>query len=105
MNYKHLLLLVLALSISVLAQKDEKKDLVIEDDGTEEVRDTPKHFDIKSDLDLPQFAGAKFIEDITAEEFEFKTKDTGSLQNIIFFGAEWCPHCKTFGPEFNILAH
>lgn len=78
MNYKYLLVITLLVSASVFTQPAKKEELQIEDDGNAPVAENKPKYEVKSDLDLPQFAGAKFIEEITAEDFEGKTKDTGS---------------------------
>lgn len=98
------LIALLLVSQSILSQKETKEELEIVDDDQNE-QPKPKEHEIKSDLDLPQFYGARFIEELKPEDFEAKTKNTGNLQNLIFFGADWCPHCRNFIPEFNILAH
>ena len=98
------LLALLLVCSAVLGQDQAKKEIEIVDDDENEPP-KPKEHEIKSDLDLPQFYGARFIEEIKAEDFEAKTQNTGNVQNLIFFGADWCPHCRSFVPEFNILAH
>lgn len=104
-----ILILFGVLTAGALSQeKEEKKEeLKIEDDkdlSTVKV-EGGQDYQVKSDLDLPQFAGEKFIKEVSAEDFESATKNKGSDIVIVFFGADWCPHCRNFKPEFNIMAH
>jgi len=90
--------LLLGLVTVCIAQKKETEELQVEDDSTS------KEPVYKSDRDLPQFRGADFVIDLKPQFFELETKDK-SRTAVIFFGVDWCPHCRNFVPEFNIAAY
>lgn len=100
------LILLALFTLSEVRAEEKQEELQIEDDNSGEGKvENAAKAEYRSDLDLPQFAGEKYVVDVTAENFEELTKGKGSDVVIVFFGAEWCPHCRNFKPEFNIMAH
>ena len=50
---------------------------------------------------IPQVRGRRYVHNLTDETFdEFVNKKP----TIVLVAAEWCPHCKNYIPDFNILA-
>ena len=78
-------------------------DIEIEDEAPEN-NPRDQEPEIKKDSDLPQYAGAKYVTNLTKDNFEQKTKGQSNLQ-VVFVGADWCPHCKNFKPDYNIMAY
>ena len=96
------MLFALLLATSTL-QKDD--DLVIEDDNAEGKAENQKVNMQDKINELPQIAGEQYIRNLTSENFEAETKNQGSETILVFFGADWCPHCRTFKKAYNIVAY
>lgn len=51
---------------------------------------------------VPQVIGARYIHNLTEENFDtFVSKQP----TVVLIAARWCPHCKTYLPDFNMLAY
>ena len=45
------------------------------------------------------------IIELEEKYFEMETKDLHNRAAVIFFGQDWCAHCKHFAPEFATTAY
>ena len=87
MNWKKLLILALVLTVAVA----EEEEAVVEGSTYGD--------------DLPHLRGERYVKILNYENLEENTRDRpNGSPALLFVGASWCPHCRTFKPKYNIIA-
>ena len=102
----HVLLAIILLANGICAKKTstEKIDVTGRDPhaDTNTVKQEQDSKPNKIRMPVPQVIGKRYVHNLTISNFDefVQRKPT-----IVLVAADWCPHCRNYMPDFNIIAY